>query len=154
MNFVSLFARERAKKIENDVSKGSVKIRHRWYGSAELFGFGHCRFGSAESWFGLKYGNKIRPNRIVRPNLYMRFGRIRRLGAPLLIELLCFVHFRSLVQCGSLCLMDDNLNSCFCEDGNENCEPFEFNTNASTVENVQAGKISIYTSAVIPSSPS
>ena len=81
---MSLCARERAKKNENDVSKGSVKIRHRWYGSAELFGFGHCRFGSAESWFGLKYGNKIRPNRIVQPNLYIRFGQIRRFGAPLL----------------------------------------------------------------------
>ena len=70
-------------KIENEISKGSVEIRHKCYGSAELFGIGHCRFGSAESWFGPKYGNKIRPNRIVRPKLYMRFGRIRRFGAPL-----------------------------------------------------------------------
>ena len=65
------------------ISKGSVKVRHRCHGSAELFGFGYCSFGSAESWFGLKYWNKFRPNRMVRPNLCMRFGRIRRFGAPL-----------------------------------------------------------------------
>ena len=28
--------------FENEISKGSVKIRQRCHGSAELFGFGHC----------------------------------------------------------------------------------------------------------------
>ena len=44
-----------AQKIKNVIAKGSVKIRHRCHGSAELFGFGYWRFGSAESWFGKKY---------------------------------------------------------------------------------------------------
>ena len=41
--------------IENEISKGLAKIRYRCHGSAELFGFEHWRFGSAESWFGRKY---------------------------------------------------------------------------------------------------
>ena len=61
-----IFGRE---KIENEIWKGSEEIRHRCYGLAEPFGFVHCRFGSAESWFSPNYGNKIRSNRIVWPNL-------------------------------------------------------------------------------------
>ena len=55
LHFASLSTRASAQKIEIVTSKGSVKVRHRCHGSAELFGFGYWRFGSAESWFGRKY---------------------------------------------------------------------------------------------------
>ena len=69
---------------ENEISKVSVKIRQKWYVLAELFSFRYWRFGSAKTRFGRKFGNKIRPNRMVRPNLQMSFGRNRRFGAPLI----------------------------------------------------------------------
>ena len=61
-------------RIENEISKGSVKIRHRCHGSAELFGFGHWRFGSVEN-IEIRFGRTE------------WFGRTRKFGAPLQVEI-------------------------------------------------------------------
>ena len=87
MTFCSLSVAIQSSCFLNQTSKGSVEIRHRCYGLAELFGFGHCSFGLAESWFGRIYENKI------RPNLQMSFGRIKRFGAPLLVSITLIHHF-------------------------------------------------------------
>ena len=47
--------------------------------------------------------------------------------------------------------MDHPCNSCVCENENDICDRIEIKTNVSTVENVDDGIISIYTSALIPS---
>ena len=57
-----------------DIKRLGSKIRHRCHGSAELFGFGHWRFCSAESWFGRKYRNKIRSTTTCSPLNNASFG--------------------------------------------------------------------------------